>query len=144
MDKIDRNIIEVLRQNADLTNVALSERVNLSPSSCLRRVQRLKRDGVILKTIAVIDESVLGRNLQAVVEVDLDRHGTAAQAAFHKRLKQEQAVFRAYSITGESDTLLIMHLRDMDEYRQVCERLFNHDRNVIRFRTSFVMNEIKR
>lgn len=143
MDKIDRNIIEVLRQNADLTNIALAERVNLSPSSCLRRVQRLKRDGVIQKTVAVIDESVLGRNLQAIVEVDLDRHGTAAQAAFHARLKQEQAVLRAYSITGESDTLLIMHLKDMDEYRQVCERLFNHDRNVIRFRTSFVMNEIK-
>jgi DNA-binding Lrp family transcriptional regulator len=143
MDKIDRNILAILQKDASLTNAALAEKVNLSPSSCLRRVQKLKKSGVIKKTVAIVDDKVLGRNLIAIVEVDLDRHGAQAQAVFHERLRQDVCVTQAYGITGESDTLLVLKLADMDEYRQVCERLFNHDTNVIRFRTSFAMNVIQ-
>ncbi|WP_135077571.1 Lrp/AsnC family transcriptional regulator [Terasakiella sp. SH-1] len=143
MDKIDQNILGCLQQDADITNAALAEKVNLSPSSCLRRVQRLKKDGVIQKTVAIIDDKILGKNLKAIVEVDLDRHGAQAQAAFRDSIKKESAVVQAYSITGESDVLLVMHLADMEEYQQVCDKLFNHDPNVMRFRTSFAMEVLK-
>ncbi|SCA55231.1 Transcriptional regulator [Candidatus Terasakiella magnetica] len=143
MDKIDRNILAYLERDADITNAALAEKVNLSPSSCLRRVQRLKKDGVIQKTVCIIDDRMLGRKLKAIVEVDLERHGTHAQGAFIEKVRQETAVAQAYAITGESDVLMIMNLEDMEEYQKICDRLFNHDKNVIRFRTSFAMEVIK-
>ncbi|WP_417794862.1 Lrp/AsnC family transcriptional regulator [Terasakiella pusilla] len=143
MDKIDYKILNFLKEDADITNAALADKVYLSPSSCLRRVQKLKSQGVIKKTVAIIDEKVLGRNLQAIVEVDFDRHGTSSSAPFNERVKNEISVTKAYGITGESDALLFLNLVDMQEYEQVCERLFNNDKNVIRFRTSFVMKRIK-
>lgn len=143
MDKIDEKIIRCLQSDSDITNAALAERVYLAPSSCLRRVRRLKESGVIKKTVAVIDAAVLGRGLKAIVEVDLERHGTQAQAAFRERLKHEISISHAYVITGESDVVLIMDLVDMAEYQEVCERLFNHDQNVIRFRTSFAIKTLK-
>ncbi len=143
MDKIDRNIISYLQHDADITNAALAEKVNLAPSSCLRRVQRLKKEGVIKGCVAIIDDKALGRSLTAIVEVDLERHGHQANMAFHERLKAEVSVAQAFSITGDSDLMMIMKLENMEEYQDVCERLFNHDQNVIRFRTSFVLQEIK-
>ena len=143
MDKIDRNIIRYLQDDADITNAALAEKVNLAPSSCLRRVQRLKRDGVIRKKIAVIDDKAVGRSLTAIVEVDLERHGDHANSVFYEQLKKETCVFQAFSITGDSDLLLVMKLESMEEYQSVSDRLFNHDKNVIRFRTSFVLKDLK-
>ena len=107
MDKIDLKIIEILRTDASLTNAALAERVHLAPSSCLRRVQRLKNEGIIKKTVAVIDDKALGINLKAIVEVDMDRHGNHAKAAFIERVKKEPTIMQAYGITGESDALLV-------------------------------------
>ncbi|MDV7338543.1 Lrp/AsnC family transcriptional regulator [Terasakiella sp. A23] len=143
MDKIDQNILTILQQDASLTNAALAERVNLAPSSCLRRVQKLKQQGIIKKTVAVIDEKTLGRNLHAIVEIDLARHGHQAYSAFQERVKHEIAVTKAFSISGESDVILNISLKDMEEYQAFCDRVLNHDDNVLRFRTNFVMRVIK-
>jgi len=143
MDKIDQKIIQALQNDGAMTNAALAEQVNLAPSSCLRRVRRLKKDGVIKKTVAIIDEKILGRTLKAIVEVDLERHGIHAQATFRERVKREVSVSQAYSVTGDRDAVLIMSLKGMEEYQEVCERLFNHDKNVIRFKTTFVINAFK-
>jgi Lrp/AsnC family transcriptional regulator, leucine-responsive regulatory protein len=143
MDKIDHKILARLQRDADITNAALADEVNLAPSSCLRRVQRLKREGVIKKKVCVLDQKKMGRTLKAIVEIDLDRHGTEPQISFLARVKQEENITHAYSITGASDILLILTLKDMEEYEGICERLFNQERNVVRFRTSFVMGTLK-
>ena len=143
MDAIDRKIVEVLQNDAGLTNVELSERVNLSPSSCLRRVQRLKDQGVLLKSVVLADPDKLNRSLMAIVDVTLERHGADARQIFLQQLLLEPAIGQAYSVTGETDVLLIMNLADMKEYQAICERLFNHDPNVVKFRTLFAMERYK-
>lgn len=143
MDAIDRRIIEVLQQDAELTNAELADRVNLSPSSCLRRVRRLKQEGILTKTVALVDPDRLGRGLTAIVEVTLERHGAEAQQRFLDLVSAEPAVTQVYSVTGETDVLLVVHLVDMKEYQEICNRLFNHDPNVVKFRTLFAMERIK-
>jgi len=143
MDAIDHQIITVLQKDAELTNAELASRVNLSPSSCLRRVKRLKQDGVILKTVALADPDRLGRGLTVIVEVTLERHGMAAQQQVLDRAVEEPAVSQVYSVTGETDVLLVLHLIDMKEYQAICNKLFNHDPNVMKFRTLFAMERIK-
>lgn len=143
MDTIDRKILEVLQHDAGLTNVELSEQVNLSPSSCLRRVQHLKEQGVLLKTVALVDPDKLGRSLTAIVDVTLERHGSEARQLFLQQMLEEPAIAQAYSVTGETDVLLIMNLVDMKEYQAICDRLFDHDPNVVKFRTLFAMERYK-
>ena len=143
MDGIDRKIVEVLQRDAGLSNTELSEQVNLSASSCLRRVQRLKEQGVLLKTVALVDPDKLGRSLTAIVDVTLERHGSEARQLFLQQMQQEPAIAQAYSVTGETDVLLIMNLVDMKEYQAICDRLFDHDPNVVKFRTLFAMERYK-
>ena len=143
MDVIDRKIIAVLQHDAGLTNAELSAQVNLSPSSCLRRVQRLKEQGVLLKTVVLADPDKLNRSLTAIVDVTLERHGSEARQVFLQQMHQEQAIAQAYSVTGETYVLLIMNLIDMKEYQANCDRLFDHDPNVVKFRTLFAMGRYK-
>jgi Lrp/AsnC family leucine-responsive transcriptional regulator len=139
MDAIDGKIVDILQNDASLTNIELSERVNLSPSSCLRRVQRLKDQGILLKTVALADPEKLNRSLRAIVDVTLERHGADARQTFIEKLILEPAVSQAYGVTGETDVLLIMNLADMKEYREICDKLFTHDPNIVKFRTLFAM-----
>lgn len=143
MDNIDRRILKVMQQDASLSNVELAALVNLSPSSCLRRVQKLKADGVITKTVVLVDPDKLDRSLCGIVEVSLERHGTEARKDFVDKVKQEGAITQAYSVTGEADVILVLHLRDMKEYAALCDRLLNYDPNVVKFSTLFAMEEYK-
>ena len=143
MDAIDCKIIEVIQNNADLTNAELAVQINLSPSSCLRRVQRLKKEGVILKTVGLVDPNKLNRGLTAIVDVTLERHGVEAQQMFMDQILREPAIAQVYSVTGETDVILIINLVDMKECRAVCNRRFNNDPNMVKFRTLFAMERNK-
>lgn len=143
MDNTDRQILEILQQDASLSNAELAQRVHLSPSSCLRRVQKLKAEGVITKTVALVNPDKLERSLCGIVEVSLERHGTEARADFVEKVKEEGAITQAYSVTGEADVILVVQLRDMKEYAGLCDRLLNYDPNVVKFRTSFSMEQYK-
>jgi len=143
MDAIDCKIVEVIQGNADLTNAELASQVNLSPSSCLRRVQRLRKEGVILKTVGLVDPDKLNRGLTAIVDITLERHGTEARKMFMDQIMREPAIAQAYSVTGETDVLMIINLVDMKEYQAICNRIFNNDPNVVKFRTLFAMERNK-
>lgn len=143
MDHIDRRIVAALQADASITNADLAEHIGLSPSSCLRRVQRLKQAGVLRKVVALADADALGRGLTAIVEVMLEHHGAAQRRDFVEALRREPAVAQAWSVTGEPDVVLILHLRDMKEYQRLSERLFTHDPNVGKFRTLFAMETYK-
>ncbi|GAA0594516.1 Lrp/AsnC family transcriptional regulator [Caenispirillum bisanense] len=135
LDRIDRRILRHLQQDADITNAALAEAVGLSPSTCLRRVQKLKDQGVIRRTVAVIDPAAVGRGQTAVVSVQLTHHGSPQRQDFIARLRREPAVMQAWGVTGEPDVILILQLGAMTEYQGVIERLFAHDPLVERFYT---------
>lgn len=143
LDRLDHRILEILQQDAGLTNAALAERIGTSPSSCLRRVQRLRDSGVLRKTVALVDPAAVGRGLTALVEVMLDHHGVPQRQDFVRRVLLEPAVTQAWAVTGDPDVMLMMHLRDMQEYQAVCDRLFGHDPNVVKFRSLFVMETYK-
>jgi DNA-binding Lrp family transcriptional regulator len=143
MEKIDRKILELLQADADVTNALLAKQVHLSPSSCLRRVQKLKQQGVIARTVALLDQEKLGRDLTAIVDVVLERHGADDQRDFVRAVKDEPAIAQAFLVTGDVDVVLLMTLTGMREYQSLCDRLFHHDRNVLRYRTLFSMDHFK-
>lgn len=143
MDRLDLKLLAALQADGGRTNAALAEEAGLSPSSCLRRVRRLRKAGIIRKTVALVDPKALNRGLTAIVEVELERHGDHRMRGFIAKARAERAVTHVYAVTGEVDVVLILRLVDMAEYQDLCERLFRNDANVARFRTLFVMEAAK-
>ena len=74
LDKIDRKILAILQADGRLSNQEVAERVNLSPSPCLRRIKRLEDNGVIRKYVALLEPTKIGLGLLAYVNVRLEKH----------------------------------------------------------------------
>ncbi|ETA50059.1 Lrp/AsnC family transcriptional regulator [Ponticoccus alexandrii] len=143
MDRIDRKLLNLLQRDASRTNVEIAEEVGLSPSSCLRRVRRLRKTGIIDRVVAILNPAKTGRGLKALVAVDLKLHGEQHMRRFLNLSVEEEAVSQAYAVTGDTDVVLMLGLRDMEEFDALCDRLFRDQTNVARFFTMMVIRTAK-
>jgi Lrp/AsnC family leucine-responsive transcriptional regulator len=143
MDRIDRRLLSLLQEDASRTNADLAEEVGLSPSSCLRRIRRLKSAGIIDRIVAVLSPAKAGRGMKAIVTVELERHGEHHMRRFLELAALEAAVIQAYGVSGETDVVLMLRLADMEEFDALCDRLFRNSSNVARFYTMFVIRTAK-
>lgn len=143
LDKIDRKLLNLLQRDAGRTNARIADEAGLSPSTCLRRIRRLRQGGMIDRIVAVLNPARVGRSLKAVVTVELHRHGEHEQRQFLTLAAGEAAVTHAYAVTGQTDVVLMLRLRDMEEFDALCERLFREGTNVARFFTMMVIRTAK-
>ncbi|WP_429379314.1 Lrp/AsnC family transcriptional regulator [Pseudomonas frederiksbergensis] len=116
-DRIDRRILQELTADARQTNVKLAERVGLSASACLRRVQELERSGVITGYRAVIDRSRLGAGFVVYVAVGLSNHTKDSLEAFERAISVCPDVVEFHTITGAVEYLLRVELEDIKSYK---------------------------
>lgn len=138
MDRLDIRIVEALQAEGDLTHARLAARVGSTPTTCLRRVRRLRAAGVLTACTYVTDPARLGRGLTAIITVRTRDHPKARRTDFAKAIEAERAVTQAWGVTGEQDAVLVGHFANMAEYQSVCDRLFDADENVVRYTTHFV------
>lgn len=117
IDAVNQRILHELSRNGRLPNLELAERVGLSPSSCLRRVQELERAGVITGYRAVIDPAKVGVGLVAYVAVGLNQHTKAAQEAFERAIARAREVRECHNITGTVEYLLRVEAADLAAYK---------------------------
>lgn len=143
MDRIDKRLLNLLQKDASRTNANLADEVGLSPSSCLRRIRRLRSTGIIDRVVAILNPAKAGRGLRAIVTVELERHGEQHMRRFLDLAAQEPAVNQAYGVSGQTDAFLILRLVDMDEFDALCDRLLRDQANVARFYTMFVIKTAK-
>ena len=117
IDTIDRKIIDCLQSDGRMSNQELSERVGLSPSACLRRVQELERSGVISGYRAVLNPAALGIGVIAYVTVGLSQHTKASQSAFEAAMQPVPEVRECHNITGTVEYLLRVEAADLAAYK---------------------------
>lgn len=144
MDDIDIKILEILQLDSDIPNNRLAKQVDLSPSSVLSRVRRLKREGYIRKCVAILDEEKIGKSTTAYVFVTLSPHKPAVARSFVKKVQGNLHVTECSHITGEADFLLRVVARDIPEYRDVLVGTLISMPEVETVRTWFVLKTEKR
>lgn len=117
LDQINSNILHELQRDGRISNIDLADRVGLSPSACLRRVQELERQGIITGYRAVIDKSKLGIGFTAYVSVGLNNHTKASQEAFERAISRSDEVIECHNITGTVEYLLRIEATDLAAYK---------------------------
>jgi Lrp/AsnC family leucine-responsive transcriptional regulator len=143
LDRTDLLVLAELQRSGRLTNAELAERVHLSASACLRRVQRLEREGVIAGYRAEVDPDRLGLGLQAFVRVQLVRHDSEAIAAFVDFVNGWDEVIACHALTGDMDYLLQIVVQDLEHFsRFLLDRLLNQA-GVADVNSSFVLRTVK-
>ncbi|GAM77867.1 transcriptional regulator [Vibrio ishigakensis] len=118
MDKFDERILQELKRDGKVSNVELSERVGLSASATLRRVQELERKGVIKGYRAVLDANQLGVGFVAYVSIGLSSHRKQAQVAFKEHVRFVDEVVECHNITGGNEYLLRVETADLNSYKR--------------------------
>ena len=116
-DQIEGKILQVLAQDGRISNLALAERVGLSPSACLRRVQELERRGVILGYRAIFDRMAMGRGFLAYIGVGLNDHSKQAQQGFERAIARIPEVRECHNTTGTIEYLLRVECADLAAYK---------------------------
>jgi Lrp/AsnC family leucine-responsive transcriptional regulator len=116
-DQISDKILQALTVDGRISNVELAERVGLSPSACLRRVQELERSGVITGYRAVIDRTAIGSGFLAYIGVGLSDHSKASQDAFERSMANASEVRECHNITGGIEYLLRVEVADLASYK---------------------------
>ena len=143
VDAFDLKILSVLQKEARISNQALADRVGLSPSPCLRRVQRLERDGVIEAFCAQINRQALGLQIQAFVHVSLRDHLPETLQGFKAFVLSHDAVLECHALSGQYDYLLKIVAEDVDAFDEVLTRGLLAGHGVNAANTSFVLKQLK-
>ena len=117
IDPLPRRILQALIRDGRISNVDLAEKVGLSPSACLRRVQELERSGVIKGYRAVLDRTALGTGFTAYLAVGLSDHSKASQETFERAIAQAPEVIECHNVTGTIEYLLRIEVADLAGYK---------------------------
>ncbi|MBZ9657008.1 Lrp/AsnC family transcriptional regulator [Phyllobacterium lublinensis] len=118
LDKFDIGILEALQEDARATNVEIAERVNLSPSPCLRRIRNLEKSGVIRGYRADIDRKEVGLGLTVFVEIKVSQHSKENSDAQQAALLAMPEVTAAFLISGTADFLAEVVVEDLSAYER--------------------------
>lgn len=142
-DRTDLRLLAEIQRDGRATNAELAMRVNLSPSACLRRLQRLEGEGVIAGYGARLEPKHIGLGLQAFVRVQLEKHDQAAIARFADSVVEWDEVVACHALTGDMDYLLQIYVRDLEHFsRFLLDKLLNAS-GVADVNSSFVLRTVK-
>lgn len=117
-DQINGHILQELSRDGRISNLELADRVGLSPSACLRRVQDLERTRIIKGYRAVLDRAALGTGFVAYVTVGLNSHTKASQEAFEHAISRAPEVRECHNITGAVEYLLRIEASSLAAYKE--------------------------
>ncbi|KAF1727511.1 MULTISPECIES: Lrp/AsnC family transcriptional regulator [Pseudoxanthomonas] len=143
LDRTDLRLLALLQRDGRATNADIAAQVNLSPSACLRRIQRLEATGVIAGYAARVDPKAIGMGLQAFVRVQLEKHDPASVQLFGDGVRAWDEVVACYALTGDMDYLLHVVVQDLEHFsRFLLDNLLNAS-GVADVNSSFVLRAVK-
>lgn len=142
LDEFDHALLRQVGIDNQIPARILAEKVGLSESAVLRRLRRLRRDGVIIADISIVHPSALGTPLTIHVLVSLEKEGSVLLDAFVRKLRSRPEIRRAWYVTSETDFVLLLQVSDMEAYEGFCRDVFHDDPNVKAFRTIISMREV--
>jgi DNA-binding Lrp family transcriptional regulator len=142
LDKTDRAILATLQAEGRLPNADLAPRVGLSPSACLRRLQRLEQEGVIEGYAAVLNAAAIGKPTSVFIEVTLTSQRDSALDDFERAVAACADVLECHLMSGDADYLLRVAVADTQDYERIHRRYIAAFPHVARIRSAFALRTL--
>ncbi|AFM05010.1 transcriptional regulator [Bernardetia litoralis DSM 6794] len=143
IDQIDKQILEILQENAKITNAQLSKDINLSPAPTLERVKKLENAGYIKSYHARLDAQKLGLGVATFVSVKLNKHNKVSNENFVKQVRSIDEIVECHYVTGSSDYVLKVVSKDIDSYQNLIMNKISEISEVDNMQTMVILNTIK-
>src|SRR5688572_21332093 len=144
LDETDLRILQLLQQNARLTNKQIAEKIGKSITPVFARVRRLEMEGYIKHYVALLNNKKIGKGLAAYAHVQLCLHDQETIARFENTVIDFHEVMECYRMAGEYDYLLNISVRDMDEFNEFVIKKLSLIYDIGTVQTYFVIDEMKK
>src|SRR5918993_3640500 len=143
LDDTDRRILKALQHNGHLQNVELAKMVGLSPSPCLSRVKLLEEARVIERYVAFLNPAEIGVGLTVFARVWLSAQDEQTVERFTEAIQRVPQVLECHLMAGDSDFLLRVVAKDLDDYRRFQIAHLTRSNGVQSIKTDIPMKRIK-
>ncbi|WP_395622570.1 Lrp/AsnC family transcriptional regulator [Sphingomonas daechungensis] len=144
LDRFDISLLNLVQRDDGQTAEVLAKNVPLSPSAIARRLRRLRANGIIARTIALLSPRLVERRLRALVLIQLSEHADLkGKDALEKRLLEAPCVQFCYEIAGPHDIVALFDCESMSAFNDASDELLVSSPTVRRYETHFVKREVK-
>ena len=143
LDQFDQALLEAVQQDATISQQDLGAQVSLSSAAVNRRLKKMNADGVIRKTVSLVDPSRLGYALTVIAEVEVESERLDLLDTMKRTFLACPQVQQCYYVAGECDFVLVMLVKNMEQYTELTRELFFESNNVKRFKTLVSMSNVK-
>jgi Lrp/AsnC family leucine-responsive transcriptional regulator len=142
IDATDRRLLSLLQRRGRLTNAELADEVNLSPSACHRRVQRLEEAGYIDAYVALLNARKLGRPTTVFVEITLQGQADELLDAFEKAVRRVPDILECHLMAGTADYLLKVVAEDTEDFARIHRQSLARLPGVAQMQSSFALRKV--
>ncbi len=143
LDDLDLRILKEMQKDNQLPALELAELVHSSAATCIRRVKRLRKEGVIVADVSIVNPAMLGRSMTMIVEVTIERERPDLIDLFKKSVQKNERILQCYYVTGDADFVLFVNVADMEEYDAIITNLFHDNGNIKQFKSLVAIRKIK-
>jgi Lrp/AsnC family transcriptional regulator len=144
MDKVDRQIVEVLQRNAKLNIKEIASELKMTKTPIYERIKRLEREGIIENYVAVVNRKKLPSSMIVFCSVRLMEQRLEEIEKFEAAILDVPEVLECYLMGGASDFLLKVVVKDLEAYHRFSSGKLAALPNVSQIKSFFVLDEVKR
>ena len=141
-DRTDRRILEVIQEDARISNTELADRIGLSPSPCWRRVRTLEDTGVIERYVTLVNAKAVGLPITVFATVALEKQVESALESFEKAVMERPEVMECNLMTGEFDYLLRVVVPDLVAYERFLMDHLTRIKGIASIKSSFSLKQV--
>ena len=144
LDSIDRAILRELQREGRLSNLELAQRVHLSPSACLRRVNVLENSAVISQYVALVNPRSVGKHGISFTIINLESMNTPQLEAFEQAVRDQPEVLDCFYVAGSNDYLIRFTYRDAEDLERFHSEVLMRLPGVARSNSMLVLRTVKK
>lgn len=143
LDKIDKQILNLLQQNCTLNTKQIADKVGLSLTPTYERIRRFEKNGIINGYVAILNKEKIGKSLVVYCNVSLQLHSKTLLKKFELAIVKFEEVMECYHTAGTFDYLLKVVTTDMNHYQDFLTNKLAATENIAHVQSSFIMTEVK-
>ena len=143
LDEFDIRLLAAVQADSEMTQAELSEKVNLSPTQCARRLDRLRKENYVERAVAILNPAQLGFKVVAHTAVRLNAHTEEGNRQLLRFIESAPEILECYSQTGDADFLMKIVVRDLDQLSAFVDRMIRSTGGLASIRSAIVLKTIK-
>lgn len=143
MDSIDKNLLELVQNNAKKTTKELAVKLNLSVTAVYERIKKLEREGIIEKYVALVNRNKVQKGFVVFCHLKLTQHTKEFVTTFEKEVIQLKEIIECHHVNGDYDYILKIVVKDMEAYREFLVNKLTTLNHIGSTHSTFMISEVK-